>query len=299
MTKLPTSTAIAVGAVPCPDKAELDSISGTTELASRNQLFAAVALIGFANGISGKFVGAVLSSGITAAVLSTFQISIIVWAAFAICIRLLLQAPTQAAQPSDWIVASGALMAFLVPVVEMSWVIISGLAIYLLVTSQGSNLLTRGAWILLAVTFPMFWSRLLFYMMSNPILEGDAVLVGWLVGTERVGNAIELADGSGYLWIAPGCSSLANVSLAILCWVTLAKARDRPSSLRDLGWVLAACAAVVGVNVARMSLIGIYPWHYELVHGPVGGAIASWLILGVTVGICFLGVRYDHRTTRI
>jgi hypothetical protein len=299
MAQIQGFTAVEGPASTCSGAGKASLTIGANALVSRNELFSAVALIGFANGICGKVVGSLLSSGIAAALLSTFQISIVVWAALAICIRLLLQAPAQPPERSDWVVVTGALVVFLVPVVEMSWLVISGVAIYLLVTPQGSSILTRGAWILLAITFPMFWSRLLFYMMSNPILEGDAILVGWLVGTQRVGNAIQLADGSGYLWIAPGCSSLANVSLAILCWVTLSKFWDRPSTLRDLGWILAACAAVVGVNVTRISLIGLYPWHYELVHGPVGGAIASWLILGVTVGICHIGVRYGHRETRI
>lgn len=297
----PTSglAAVQAGALPPSDAGKLDSATRTTGFVTRNELFAAVALIGFANGISGKVATSVLGNGLTAALLSTFQISIIVWASLAISIRLLLQADPRAPERSDWIVATGALLAFVVPMVEMSWVIISGLAIYLLITSRHSNTLMRGAWILLALAFPMFWSRLLFYMMSNLILEGDAALVGWLVGTERVGNAIELSDGSGYLWIAPGCSSLANVSLVVLCWVTLSRLRDRSSSTFDLLWILAACAAVVLVNVSRMSLIGLYPEHYDVLHGSVGAGIANWLILGVTVGICHLGVGHDRNKTRL
>jgi exosortase/archaeosortase family protein len=139
----------------------------------------------------------------------------------------------------------------------------------------------------------MFWGRLLFAILSDLILQGDATLVGWLVGTPRLGNAIQLVDGSGYLWIAPRCSSLANISLAILCWVTIAKALNHPGSLRDVGWVLVACAAVVVINVTRISLIGLHPEQYELIHGLVGSAVASWTTLGVTLGICLLGARHD------
>jgi hypothetical protein len=117
--------------------------------------------------------------------------------------------------------------------------------------------------------------------------------VGWLVGTPRSGNAIQLADGSGYLWIAPACSSLANVSLAILCWVTVSKGVGRSGSLRDVGWVALACAAVVAINVTRISLIGFYPAYFDLLHGPVGATVASWLTLGITVTICLLAVRRD------
>jgi hypothetical protein len=117
--------------------------------------------------------------------------------------------------------------------------------------------------------------------------------VGWLVGTPRMGNAIRLADGSGYLWIGPGCSSLANMSLAILCWVTVSKGVGRSGSLWDVRWVALACAAVVAINVTRISLIGFYPAYFDLLHGPVGATVASWLTLGTTVAICLLAVRRD------
>jgi exosortase/archaeosortase family protein len=139
----------------------------------------------------------------------------------------------------------------------------------------------------------MFWGHLLFAMLSDLILQGDAMLVGWLLGTHRLGNAVQLANGSGYLWIAPPCSSLANISLAVLCWVMFTKVVNRPGSVRDIGWVVTACTAVVAINVTRISLIGLYPHQYELLHGPIGMAVANWIILGATVGICLLGVRRD------
>jgi len=262
---------------------------------SRNELFAGLSVIGFANGISEAVARTVSEKGPVSALMSTFDISVLVWCACAIGIAFLLREPEQPARRSDWVVAACALAAFLVPVVPLSWLAISGLAIHILHQSPRSSFTHRGAWILLAMTVPMFWGRLVFAMLNDLILRGDAVLVGWLVGTPRIGNAILFPDGSGYLWIAPPCSSLANISLAILCWVMVAKFRDHPGSLRNVGWVLAACAAVVAINVSRISLIGLYPHHYDLIHGSIGSAVASWMILGATVGICLLGVRHGHR----
>jgi hypothetical protein len=260
---------------------------------SRNELFAGLALVGFANGISERASSAVADTGIAAALVSTFDISAIVWVAWGLSLVFLLRSPLQPVSRSDWLVASGALLAFLGPVAPLSWLALTALAIHLLRTSPHASLLHRGAWILLALTVPMFWSRLLFAILSDSILQGDAILVGWLVGTPRTGNAIQLADGSGYLWIAPACSSLANVSLAILCWVAVSKAVGRSGSLWDVGWVALACAAVVAINVTRISLIGFYPAYFDLLHGPVGATVASWLTLGVTVAICLFAVRRD------
>jgi hypothetical protein len=72
----------------------------------------------------------------------------------------------------------------------------------------------RGALILLAMTAPMLWSRLLFQIFAKPILNIDATLVSVLLGTDRSGNMVGFLDGSGYMIVLPACSSLANMSLA-------------------------------------------------------------------------------------
>ncbi|MXQ13749.1 hypothetical protein [Microvirga makkahensis] len=252
-----------------------------------------MAVVGFANGISDRVSLAVAETDVAAALLSTFGISVIVWSAWAIGLVFLLRPPLQPASRLDGIIAAAALLAFLLPMAPLSWLAIAGLAMHILRTSPRSSFLQRGAWILLALTVPMLWSRLLFVMLSEAILQADAILVGWIVGTPRLGNAIQFADESGYLWIAPGCSSLANISLAFLCWATIAKALNRPSSLGDIGWVVLACTAVALINVTRISLMGLYRDHFDLLHGPIGATAASWLTLGATVTICLLGMRRD------
>ncbi|WP_112662156.1 hypothetical protein [Microvirga flavescens] len=264
-----------------------------TAVLSRNDLFVALFFLGFINGISERVAVAVAENGITAALIGTFDISIIVWGAFAIGVAYLLREPSASPGRADWIVAAVTFAGFMVPVVPLSWLAISGLASHVLRTSERASFTHRGAWILLALTIPMFWGRLLFATFSDVILRADATLVGWLVGTHRLGNAVEFADGSGYLWIAPACSSLANVSLAILCWVTISKVLNRAGSWGDAAWISLACIAVIAINVTRISLIGLHREQFELIHGPVGATITSWAILGATVGICLLGVRRD------
>lgn len=267
-----------------------------TSPVTRGELFAGIFLLAFINGIIERVLIDIVRNGLFAALLSTFDISIIVWVAGAIGIAYLLRSPAQPVGASDWAVAACALAAIVVPVGPMSWLATSGLAIYLLRKSPRSDLLRRGAWIILALTVPMFWGRLIFALFSEGILQFDATLVGWLVGTERIGNAVAFPDGSGYLWIAPACSSLANVSLAILCWMTISQVLGRKVSWRDIPWIILACAAVIIINVTRVSLLGLYREHFELIHGPIGSSVASWLILAATVGICLLGVRHDLAT---
>jgi hypothetical protein len=139
----------------------------------------------------------------------------------------------------------------------------------------------------------MLWSRLLFRFFANPILEIDASLVGWLLGTHQTGNLVEFADGSGLLVILPDCSSLANVSLAFLCWLTVSQFVGHKTSAYDILWCLLACASVVAVNVTRLSLMGWSNLQYDEIHSHWGDAVANTIILSLTIGFCTLGVRRE------
>ena len=90
----------------------------------------------------------------------------------------------------------------------------TSLSLYILVSADVATS-RRGAFILLATTVPMLWSRVLFHLFANFILGVDASLVSWILGTHRIGNAVEFADSSAQLVIFPACSSLANASLAV------------------------------------------------------------------------------------
>jgi exosortase/archaeosortase family protein len=266
--------------------------------ASMNELFAGLIVVGFANGISESATNMVLEEGLLTAVLSTFNISVLVWVALASGVSFLLRGPTLPLTRLGWIAAGIALAAILVPITPLSWLAIAGLALYAIAQSSPSSHLRRGAWILLAMTVPMFWGRLLFATMSDIILKGDALLVSWIVGSSRVGNVVQFADGSGYLWIAPACSSLANISLAILCWTTFSRILNRHGSPNDVLWVLGASATVVAINVIRISLIGLHPEYYELIHGPLGSTAANWLTFAAMSAICLFGVRHDLPPSR-
>jgi hypothetical protein len=45
----------------------------------------------------------------------------------------------------------------------------------------------------------MLWSRLVFAMLNDLILQADAILVSLIVGTERLGNTVGFAVAGGCL----------------------------------------------------------------------------------------------------
>jgi exosortase/archaeosortase family protein len=180
-----------------------------------------------------------------------------------------------------------------IPVSEINWAAISGLSLYVLLFANDNSVRKRGALILLAVTVPMLWSRLLFSFISQPFLDFDASLAGWILGTHISGNIINFVDGSGELVILPACSSFANVSLAFLCWVSVSQWVDHKPARQDVFWCLLACASVVAVNTARISIMGLSHWHYVTFHYGWGATLVGTVILVLTVGITMLGVRRE------
>jgi hypothetical protein len=265
---------------------------------NRNQLFAALIVIAFANGILVRVADGFRGHGVIESLSNTLDISAIVWVSLAVGVFMLLRAPAAGLAGRDTWVAIAASLLIAIPSAPFSWLALSGAAVYFLRTNQRDSMAQRGGWILLAVTIPMFWSRIVFSLFSGSILNFDAVLVSWIVGTKRAGNAIEFADGSGYLWIAPSCSSFANVSLAVLCFVLFHKMHTCGPVIGYLRWAILACASVVAINVMRLALIDIYSEHFDLLHGSTGATVTNWLTIVAVFGICAFGMRHDRLAIR-
>src|SRR5262249_13783541 len=149
------------------------------------------------------------------------------------------------------------------PIGALSWIAITILCLYVLLFTDPSSSRQRGALILLATTVPMLWSHLLFRYFANFILEIDASLIGLLLRTGHTGNIVAFADQSGSHVIAPGCSSLANVSLAFVTWVTISQWPSHRWSFKDLSWCFLAAVPVIVINVTRTSLMGLSEMHYH------------------------------------
>jgi len=260
---------------------------------ARNEFFAGLFFLGCANGIAARALATVHDIGWLNAVIGMFDVSAIVLAACASGLWLMMGRREQSVAPIDLAVGGVALALIALPIGGLSWIAVSGLALYILLFAHPDPPMRRGAVILLATTVPMFWSRLLFQLFANFILEIDASLVGWLLGADRTGNMVRFEHGDGYLVIMAPCSSLANMSLAFLCWITVSEAAGHRRALSDLWWCLLACGSVLAVNVGRLSAMGISPQHYEAIHSRIGDAITDAMILTLTLGWSFLGARRE------
>jgi hypothetical protein len=188
----------------------------------RGEFLAGLFTLGCVSGLTSRIIQSVNRLGWADALFNTFEISVIVWISCAAGVSLILRDRTIGVRSSE--LAMGAVFVFLVilPIGPLSWLAVAALSIYVIFSTNVASS-RRGAFILLATTVPMLWSRLLFQFFANLILQIDASLVGWILGTHRTGDIVEFTDGSGVLVILPACSSLANVSLAFLCWATVSQ----------------------------------------------------------------------------
>jgi hypothetical protein len=258
----------------------------------RGEFFAGLFTLGCVSGLASRITQSVNRLGWADALFNTFDISVIVWLSCAAGVSLVLRDRTIGMRSSELAVGAGFVFLVILPFESLSWLAITALSLYIIISTNVASS-RRGAFILLATTVPMLWSRLLFEFFANLILQIDASLVGWILGTHRTGDIVEFADGSGVLVIWPACSSLANVSLAFLCWATVSQIVGHKKSAYDLLWCLLTCSSVIAVNVARISLMGLSQWHYITVHGPWGNVVGNTLILGLIVGFSLLGVRRE------
>ena len=254
---------------------------------SREEFFAGLCILGLINGLGGQIIQSINDGW------SAFErISVIEFLACFAGASLLLRDRKEAVRTLDLAFAAIFLLFIILPVGVLSWIDVTGLSLYVLLT-QPSPSVRRGAIILLAVTVPMLWSRLLFQFFADIILGIDAALVASVLGTDRVGNVVRFFDSSGYMVVYPGCSSLANMSLAFLCWVTVTQWVNHRWSPTDIIWCLLTCVSVIAVNVTRISLMGMSQGHYQTLHTEFGNTIGNFILLALTVGFSVLGARRE------
>ena len=255
----------------------------------RGEYFGALFILGCVNGFASRSIESIERLGWATALFNTFEVSAIIWVSGIAGIILIFRDRTPGVNSLDLCLGAVFVLFVILPIGPLSWIAVTGLSLYILFSTEiGTS--RRGALILLATTVPMLWSRMLFQFFAGQILQIDALLVSWILGTHRSGTLVEFADRSGQLVILPSCSSIANVSLAFLCWVTFTQLVQHKKSPYDIFWCFLACAAVIVSNVSRITFLGLSRWHYATFHNQWGDAVANIIMLVLIVGICALGV---------
>jgi len=225
--------------------------------------------------------------------MAAFNISAIVWAAYYLALNSII-ASNAVGSPTrlDWTLCIASISICFLPIGGTAWLLMFAIGIFLVLTSNGLREWSNAGWVFMAITVPEFWGRRIFNFFSDFILEIDAKFVSALTQTERMGNVVEMPGGGGALIIGAPCSSMANVSLAVLCWVLFSRYRVHRWSYWNIFWCLLTAISIMLINVIRITIIGYYPQYYIFLHDGGGVVVFSWLSAAAAVGISLIGVRH-------
>ena len=134
------------------------------------------------------------------------------------------------------------------------------------------------------------------HLLNEPLLALDAalaaaVLASFVDGVHAEGNLVLGADGAR-LVILTSCSSLANLSYALLFWFVVSRTLLPRLDLN--AWLAAGAiaAALVALNVARLALMAASDSGYELIHGVTGRLLFEALMLLLLTCFTLLGAKH-------
>lgn len=255
---------------------------------TRSFLVACLYSLGVINGVTDKVVNGIATGGFLTALMNTFGVSLIVIVAAVIGLKLAVRTPDRAIDNWDRLAGTLYLLGLCVPRSYASMAALTFFAAYEGIRSRRSAEAVAAASLFIGITACQLWGRAVLEFFALPILGVDATLVAGVLkllqggDVEHVGNLVNTVQGQS-LVILPGCSSLSNISYALLCWMAMVRAY-RPSWRKtDLAMVPVVVSGVILLNVLRMALMGVSRQLYFFIHSPAGADVTNSLILIVAI----------------
>ena len=185
----------------------------------------------------------------------------------------------------------GLCLLVLVPTSRMIWVAAAGIAIYILITGGGAPKIRAAGVVLAAQAIQEFWGHVLFNLVAFPLLRAETAVVGAMLEATRPGTVWQdniIAGPGGFgLVIHTTCSSYHNVSLALLCWITVSKLSNPNGRSRDLVTGGVVVATMIILNIVRLYLvahdINLYHYWHEGVGADIFAIVASLAIFSISL----------------
>lgn len=153
----------------------------------------------------------------------------------------------------------------------------------------------RIGFVALALSGPIFFGPLVKSYFGPELSSIETYVVGTLSNVPIEGNVIAAVDGRSHLVVTAGCTALANISLAMLLTVTLGQLFAVRRSGLLLCWALAACLAVVLVNVARLTALAYNPGDFANLHEGFGRAMFN---MAAFLAMCIVAMAGTVHATR-
>jgi Transmembrane exosortase (Exosortase_EpsH) len=184
---------------------------------------------------------------------------------------------TKTASNRDWAVVLGLCLIVFLPNRRAAWIAATAIGLYSALLSGGDRKVRSCGIVLLALSVQEFWGRQLFELIASPLLRAEAAVVGTILRTMQHGAAWQdnvITDQSGWgIVIYPFCSSFHNVSLALLCWVTVSRLSCDTWQGRDFAIAGLIGLAMIAMNVTRLLLMSFNENFYHYWHDGAGSQI--------------------------
>lgn len=243
---------------------------------SRGSVFAAAGILAALNAEAGQILSTLTYQSTLEAVTGLAGISAVIWAAMVAAWNIGSQETQRLRGRRDALVLTIIIALAFLPV---SYAAQAGLLLcgaYLFVTSRAREPARRAALVLLALTGPLIWGRILLNLFASQILAVDAHIVSAVIGTKVDGNIFQAAGRGGRFIIGDLCSSVHNMSLAIVLWTTAAMLFDIRIDRRYLLVGVAMAGFMFALNIARLATIGLFPAYFTYWHFGTGAALFGW-----------------------
>ena len=243
---------------------------------SRAGFFAGAGVLAALNAQADQIINILTVQWLTGVLVELGGISAIIWFAMYAALKIGIEGEAEPIRRWDLAVAGIVVFLCFLPLffAAKGAVLLAGA--YLFATSRPGSASRRVALILLALTGPLVWGRVLLNVFAAPILALDANIVGSVTGLDVHGN---LVAAPVKFFIGGGCSSVHNISIAIVLWTTAAALFGIRLDRRYLAVGLLMVAWMFILNIVRLSLLGLFPEHFQYIHVGGGAVIFAWFDL--------------------
>ena len=257
----------------------------------RSAGFAGAGGLAAINALADTIIGAFAHAPVIGVIANLAGISAVIWFAIWAALEIGWNAPTDKFQTWDAPVLAIVVATAIVPVSDAARAGLVLCAFYAFATTRRGEPGRRVALLLAALTGTLVWGPLILTLFARPLLALDAHIVGGALGSAVNGNVVATVDPASQMVVGKACSSIHNISLAIVLWCTTVALFDLRPDRRLVAFGGAMMALMFGLNIARLCAIGLFPADYEFLHMGTGAALFGWAGL---IGIGMLAALGAH-----
>ncbi len=215
----------------------------------------------------------------------------VLWFAVAVAamIAFTADARSEPLRRGDALAIGAGLIAALLPMPRAGALLVAAIGAWLVLSSSAGSRALRSGVVLSALAGTLVWGHLVLALAGRFVLPLDGALAGLFGQVVQDGNVLRFPGTGDLMVIADGCSSLHNVTIALLLWATVTQLLEIPVSRASLVVCAGAILANVAVNIGRLVTLVHHHGSFGYWHSGTGGALFAWAGLMASALIVYGG----------